>query len=492
MAAGGPPAVAERGPEPAARSPRALELAAALLARHADNQPTGEDHLRFTLACNLRDLGLDEAEALASMAWWNQECAHPRDTSEIEKAVTNAYAYARDSAPGSAAVPSAAEAFAGLLSEPEPEPEDPTARANKALREAGVGLRVATLRELKDAPDPGWLVEGAIPMDGLTALYGPPKRGKTFAAVDLACSVAAGRPWFGQWEVLSRGPVVYFALEGAYDARARMLAWQEHYKVDIEADILMVEGLLPIGEAAQVEAAVGAALAVMPHPALVIVDTFARAISASGMDENLARDQGRAAMNLERMGYALRCPILAIVHTGKDKERGMRGSNALLGAAAAAVSSDIDAGVLRLMVEEVRRGAPGKRLEAVIASGGEHPVWRGREPLQGSPRPIIDRRQLVRRAFMVAVIRAATSANDAETVSRAEFFRRVQAHLYGEFAMPLAQVRIEAERLLDSHPVLRGKLLADKGRIAILGRDERAALFVEANTQETLDAATGT
>lgn len=418
------------------------------------------------------------------MSWWNdQECRYSRDPAEIEKAVTNAYRYARDREIGSAAAPAASEVFADRFLEEEDEPDTPSTRAQKALREAGIGLRVRSLEEAETEPAPGWLVPGAILNEGLAVLYSPPKRGKTFAALDLALSCASGRSWFDQWPIEVSGPVLYLALEGYYEVVERAKAWQAHHGRIAEGRLHLMDGFIDLSDLAQVDVLIGVAQRLAPDPALVVVETVARAMSAAGLDENLARDQGLLAHRLERLGDRLRCPVVAAHHTGKDVSLGMRGSNALLAAAASAISVNLQHGTLSLQVAEIRRGPPGATLHAVPATTGEHPVWRGKDPLPtDGPRPE-NRERLRARALLRAVVVAATSAVDAETTTRGEFMRRVAAHLPPEDARNVQEVRRRVERLLDSHSLLRGRLLAANGRIALSGRGDRAALYRDVNLE---------
>lgn len=456
----GPDAIAELvlratpktwGPAPARATDEAERLGRAFLERYLDNQPSGEDTLRYVLACSLRDLGIAQDRALELLREWNARCRYPRDDRELAKAVTNAYRYAQNE-PGEFAPPPPDALVAQV-------PDDnPLVQARETL--ARLSLRAAFLSELKDEPPPTWLVEDAIPDEGLTLLYGPPKRGKTFSAVDLACAVAGGKPWLGAWEVARRGPVVYFALEGAVDVRARMFAWQEHYGCAIEDDILLVEGIFSVTNVRNVVEAIGA---IVRSPALVVVDTFARAACASGLDENSASDQGRAAAAFEHMGRVLRCPVLAVVHAGKDLERGVRGSNALLAAAEAVISSAIDNNVLTLKVEELRRGRSGRSLAASIVSDGPYPVW-------GVVADTADGyRASWRQAFLRAVARAVCSATrGAETTSKSDFVERVRGRIpYGQ-DNARDRVRMAFERELDGNAEFRKLVDAGNNRIALL------------------------
>jgi hypothetical protein len=64
---------------------------------------------------------------------------------------------------------------------------------------------------------------------------------------------------------------------------------------------------------------------------LIVIDTYAKGIAAGGGDEDKARDQNRAAANLRNVHARLSTHIARVGHTGKNEDRGARGSNAHLG-----------------------------------------------------------------------------------------------------------------------------------------------------------------
>jgi hypothetical protein len=64
---------------------------------------------------------------------------------------------------------------------------------------------------------------------------------------------------------------------------------------------------------------------------LVIFDTFAKLIAAGGGDENLAKDQGTVFANVQRVKDETDVHVALVGHTGKDVQKGARGSNAILG-----------------------------------------------------------------------------------------------------------------------------------------------------------------
>src|ERR687883_1735228 len=58
----------------------------------------------------------------------------------------------------------------------------------------------------------------------LALLAGPEGTFKSFVALDLALSVAGGRPW--QEHPVHQGPVVYISAEGSAGLRNRLEAWE--------------------------------------------------------------------------------------------------------------------------------------------------------------------------------------------------------------------------------------------------------------------------
>jgi hypothetical protein len=95
---------------------------------------------------------------------------------------------------------------------------DPAAAAELAVCSFGeVAARVAA------AGAPRWLVEGLWPADAYGVLAADIKAGKTWAALDLAVSVACGLPWFGHFPCPSPGGVLLFLGEGGERAMVRRI-----------------------------------------------------------------------------------------------------------------------------------------------------------------------------------------------------------------------------------------------------------------------------
>jgi AAA domain len=73
------------------------------------------------------------------------------------------------------------------------------------------------------AGEPRWLIQGLWPADAYGVLAAQEKAGKTWAALDLAVSVAAGRPWLDHFPCPNPGLVLVFLDEGGERATVRRI-----------------------------------------------------------------------------------------------------------------------------------------------------------------------------------------------------------------------------------------------------------------------------
>ena len=73
---------------------------------------------------------------------------------------------------------------------------------------------VTPLGAMKPVLTGRYLIKGLLDRGALSCVYGAPNCGKTFAALDLAAHVAAGRTWHGHRAAGAGGPVIYVTAEG--------------------------------------------------------------------------------------------------------------------------------------------------------------------------------------------------------------------------------------------------------------------------------------
>lgn len=89
-----------------------------------------------------------------------------------------------------------------------------------------------------------WLIEGLLPANSLACLYGKRGQGKTFVALDWACSIASGKNWLGR--KTRRGRVAYILAERPEGLHRRIRGWfRRHGLADDEGADLISEGDIP-------------------------------------------------------------------------------------------------------------------------------------------------------------------------------------------------------------------------------------------------------
>jgi hypothetical protein len=197
-------------------------------------------------------------------------------------------------------------------------------------------IELLTDMDLQTRPDPQWLIDKCIPQDGVGILYGEPGAGKSFVALDMALHIATrARDWHGgPISGADRGAVLYIAGEGAGDFKMRVAAWKarnfmpgEHIPPDRFRAIL---DPLDFRSEEDVKALIDAIREIdMPNLAFVVIDTVARA--TPGADENSSQDMGLFIRACDAVRVLTGAFVLAVHHPNKNG--GLRGSTALLGAA---------------------------------------------------------------------------------------------------------------------------------------------------------------
>jgi hypothetical protein len=169
------------------------------------------------------------------------------------------------------------------------------------------------------------LIDGLVFRNTLGQLSGLPGCLKSFLAISMACSLAAGRN-LGSFAVPKPATVVYVAAEGANGLAVRIAAWCDKWDVD---PVTVFERLhilpLPIqlgdeDDMLQITELVGELVA-----GLLFIDTRHRC--TVGLEENSATEQGRAIEAVESIRLATECSVMPLHHTPRTGGAG-RGSNA--------------------------------------------------------------------------------------------------------------------------------------------------------------------
>lgn len=184
--------------------------------------------------------------------------------------------------------------------------------------------------DLLTQPDKdNWLIKNYLELDSTTLLYGASGSGKSFVAVDMACSIATGTSWQGQ--DTEEGAVFYIAGEGHSGFKKRFRAWQQENNVTLQGKPLFLSqttiGLPDDTNLRKLIDEIDLLVAETGHkPKLIILDTLARCLIG---DENFAKDIGGFIQALDNLRLKYGCCVLTVHHTGHTEANRARGSSAL-------------------------------------------------------------------------------------------------------------------------------------------------------------------
>jgi hypothetical protein len=333
---------------PDADQPRNVQWALDLLQNYVTSgrvsvQGQGGNNLAFQVACSILDKAISPGMCF-DLLWehWNQHCQPPWDDFELEQIVRNAAEYGEDTEGGVKGFQANADAFAKYEGQ-EFEPPEPPARRD----------RIMFLHDYADnVQDPTWLIPGLLPAHGIGMLYGESGSFKSFLALDMALSLAFGIP--GQWGAPPvKNDVLFLAGEGPVaTAKKRWPAWMEWQNIEFRHDhrfFIMSEVPLYTDSAAW-ENVKSDLAELKAKPALIVIDTMTRLIT--GLDENSAKDASMVTKFMEQLARYYECFVLAIHHTGKDQNKGARGSSAFYANVDTVISTKLKQGGTELRVKK--------------------------------------------------------------------------------------------------------------------------------------------
>src|SRR5690625_1146490 len=187
-------------------------------------------------------------------------------------------------------------------------------------------------RDLSAAPAP--LVKGLLTHGGFSVLYGESNTGKTFIAMDLAFHISAGAPWDGM--KVSAVPVIYVAAEGSYGVELRVKALQRKFPEEAAGAKfdLVLSGVDLFRRDADLTRLIEAVRS--QGARFVVLDTLSRVLA--GGDENSSTDMGALVRNIDALRQATGAHVMAVHHSGKNRDRGARGHSLLR----AAIDTEIE------------------------------------------------------------------------------------------------------------------------------------------------------
>jgi hypothetical protein len=212
-------------------------------------------------------------------------------------------------------------------------PESQRQEAEGSQTNAVNALKLTYFDQLTVAAPKPWLIKNVIARGEASSWIGPPGKGKSALLVDIAIHLAGGGEYWRGYRIRGSCGVLYLPLERADLVKRRLFAHRVRNNlpslpIAVSSQVIdlmnrnCVELLLNTID--QAEQHFGCEIG------LVTIDTYPKGIAAGGGDENQAKDQNIVLANLRRVMDHKNVHIAGIGHTGKDENKGERGSNARL------------------------------------------------------------------------------------------------------------------------------------------------------------------
>jgi RecA-family ATPase len=252
-------------------------------------------------------------------------------------------------------------------------------------------FRTLSLDDIRNLPDPEWLVGRFLQADSFAVLYGAPGSTKSFWALDIALCVATGTSFHGS--DVKKGQALYAAGEGLRGLKWRIESWLLAHPDVEEKDIIENLRIIPdvphlldkTHTAKLMNTAENMAEQATPLR-LVIIDTWARALV--GGDENSQKDAGLAVYACDSIRKSTGATTLVVHHTGTEGTR-ERGSTVLRGAADTSimVAHDEMSRYTTVTVKKMKDGEAGHQSVYALKQYGHSVVLDAAQKLFGGPTP---------------------------------------------------------------------------------------------------------
>lgn len=209
-----------------------------------------------------------------------------------------------------------------------------------ALIHGGQATRALLVKEVKQlfvdvhdisTVDADFLIDGVMETPCTGMVFGESGSGKSFFVIDVALHVASGMQWLGKQT--KTGPVFYICGEGRHGIPRRVKAWEHQHGCKVPAGRFMVSNLRMSFEPDQVAEMVQCIDQLAESigcPAMVIIDTMARALPGSA-DENSAKDTNLFFNECDRVQSRYNCAVVVVHHSGHGDKKRARGSSAIKG-----------------------------------------------------------------------------------------------------------------------------------------------------------------
>ena len=180
---------------------------------------------------------------------------------------------------------------------------------------------------LAQVDNPDWLIKDVVEKESLMCIFGAPKSGKSFIAIDMAASIAAGRSFHGNKAY--EKPVMYVCGEGQRGVKRRLKALdQDAYKLT-GIPLYLSDKALRINDPddfAALEEEIEDLKTEVGEIGMIVIDTFQRNFVGN---ENSAEDVGNFINKLDMLISKYKCCVCLVHHTGHGNASRARGSSVM-------------------------------------------------------------------------------------------------------------------------------------------------------------------
>ncbi len=208
-----------------------------------------------------------------------------------------------------------------------------------------------SLRELiAEPPTESYRVKGILPSAGLCQIFGPSNSGKTFVALSMALSIAAGKDWFDHR--VKAGSVLYVSSEGNAFFRCRVKVLADQNNGEIPEKLRVYQSSLDLASECAKSAFITQILDPYQEeldcpPDVIFLDTLNSNFVG---DENSSLDMSKVIGNLRKIQSLGNFLIITIHHTGHAERQRSRGHSSLIAAldSELKVNNDQGTGIIEL------------------------------------------------------------------------------------------------------------------------------------------------
>lgn len=191
-------------------------------------------------------------------------------------------------------------------------------------------IELVSFEALQSRDPPEWQISGIMPEKSFGYVYGKSGTFKTFITLDLALSIAFGRPW--QNRAVKQGKVVYILGEGQGAFAHRVRAWQAARGLAGQnCEFWTIFRPIRFTDPADVGNLIAATEAAGVTPDWVFVDTVQRNFGAGDPDKT--QDMTVFVNAVDAVRERFDCGVFAVHHAGKDLSKGARNSSVLYASA---------------------------------------------------------------------------------------------------------------------------------------------------------------